>query len=308
MANTGPATIIDNVRARAGRSTDTTLITEQFVLDALNKSQKEIARRIPRHVDKDKKDTTTHRLSSSKTVEIGGLARSSNVVTATTTAVHYYVAGQEVNLADVDSGSETNAFAGVFTIINVPSTTTYTYAQTGADESNLAEGSSVSFSFPTSTLDAAHIGNIWILNGGSTNQNEIKYMPLMQFRNRYIPITSGGASEPWIFTRQGNQIYFNTLIGGDFNGLFLHIDYTAKATDLANDTTVSEYADSDEVLTHFALATCFDAMAVSEPTFLVNAIKSWSDYEKWLLAMLDDNDMKIEGLYGDLDGDNFYCD
>lgn len=74
------------------------------------------------------------------TVAIGGAARSSNVVTVTTSAAHGYVVGEVVTLADVDSGSETNAFSGAHTIVATPTTTTFTFAQTGADESNLAAG------------------------------------------------------------------------------------------------------------------------------------------------------------------------
>jgi hypothetical protein len=67
-------------------------------------------------------------------------------------------------------------------------------------------------------------------------------------------------------------------------------------------------SDSDNVLTFFALATCFDAMAASVPRFTVNALKNWADYNKWLLEFRDENDMKLEGLYGDLDGTYNYGD
>ena len=73
-------------------------------------------------------------------VAIGGAARSSNVVTLTTGTAHGMAVGETVILADVDSGSETNAFSGSHTIVSVPTTTTLTFAQTGANESNLAAG------------------------------------------------------------------------------------------------------------------------------------------------------------------------
>jgi hypothetical protein len=74
------------------------------------------------------------------TVAIGGAARSSNVVTVTTSAAHGFVAGETAVLADVDSGSESTAFSGSHTVVAAPSTTTFTFAQTGNDESNLAAG------------------------------------------------------------------------------------------------------------------------------------------------------------------------
>ncbi len=86
-----------------------------------------------------------------KTVAIGGCVRLTNVVTTTTTQPHGFVVGETVIIADVDSGSEANAFAGSFTIASVPSTTTVTHAQTGADEANLAQGTAVVDKSPTGT-------------------------------------------------------------------------------------------------------------------------------------------------------------
>lgn len=88
--------------------------------------------------------------SPSKTVEIGGAVRSSNVVTVTTTVTHSLLVGETAIIADVDSGGEANAFSGSFEIVSVPSGTTFTYAQSGANESNLAEGSARVDKPPTS--------------------------------------------------------------------------------------------------------------------------------------------------------------
>jgi len=283
MANTDADALIDTIRARAARTSDTVLVTEAFVLRELNKGQVDIVKKCPRQKDMDKSDKTTYQLSSEKTVEIGGLARSSNVVMATTTAVHYYHVGQEVLLADVDSGSETNAFAGTFTIVSVPSTTTFTYAQTGANESNLAEGTANTYSICISVLDPAHIGNIWILNGSDTNQTPLRYMPLDEFREEYIPVSSIAASEPNCYTRQGDNILFNCPIASDYNGLYLHIDYTSWAAALTNaDTSTSELADSDEGLILYSLARIFDEIAISQPRFEQKALKKRVLYNEWL--------------------------
>jgi hypothetical protein len=87
--------------------------------------------------------------SPPKTVAIGGCVRSSNVVTTTTAVAHGFVVGETVVLADVDSGGETDAFSGSFTIASVPTTTTLTHAQTGANEANLAEGTALVDKPPT---------------------------------------------------------------------------------------------------------------------------------------------------------------
>jgi hypothetical protein len=230
MANTQAATLIANVRARAGRSNDTTLITPQFVLDALNEGQSEIVLRVPRQIDMDKTDETTYTISTN------------------------------------DLG------------------------------------------FDITTLDPAHIGDIWILNGSDTRRQGLKYMPLTQFRDRFLPVSEIGTGEPRIYSRQGNNILFNVPVSEDLNGLNLKIDYTKKATDFPNITSTaqSELSNSNNVLTFFALATCYDAMSSSVPRFTTNALKAWADYEKWLLRYRDDNEMKLEGLYGDLDGEYNY--
>lgn len=230
MANTQAATLIANVRARAGRSNDTTLITAQFVLDALNTAQREVAQSTPRQVDLDKTDESTYTVSTGET------------------------------------------------------------------------------GFDITTLDPQHIGHMWILNGGDTRRKGLQYMPLPQFRGNFVPVSQQAPDEPWIFSRQGNTVLYNVPISAAIDGLKLKIDYTKKPTEFPDITSVAEsdMSDSDNVLTFFALATCFDAMSSSVPRFTTNALKAWADYEKWLLRFRDENDMKLEGLYGDLDGAYHY--
>jgi len=63
------------------------------------------------------------------TIAPNGAARSTNVVTITTTMAHGLTAGQTVVIAGVADTS----FNGTFTISTVPSTTTFTYAQAGTN-------------------------------------------------------------------------------------------------------------------------------------------------------------------------------
>ncbi|MBI3404038.1 MAG: hypothetical protein HY046_01095 [Acidobacteria bacterium] len=58
-----------------------------------------------------------------------GAVRTSNVVTITTTAAHGFSVGQTVTIAGVTDTS----FSGSFVIVSVPTTTTFTFAQTGVD-------------------------------------------------------------------------------------------------------------------------------------------------------------------------------
>ena len=61
--------------------------------------------------------------------------RTSNVVTITTSVTHGYSAGQSVTVAAVTNTS----LNGTFTIASVPTTTTFTYAQTAADLASTAD-------------------------------------------------------------------------------------------------------------------------------------------------------------------------
>lgn len=297
MANKTGAALIVAVRQQAGRTNDTVLITETFVLEALNEGQQEIMRELPRQKDMDSNDSTTFKLSSAKTVAIGGLVRNTNVVTGTTSAAHNFLSGQKITLSDVDSGSETNAFGGEVRLASVPTTTTFTYAQTGADESNLAAGTANAYSFSVAALDPAHIGGIWILNGGATRQQGLKYRKLDWFRRHYLPITQQGASEPTEYMRQGSDINFNIPVGSDFDGLNLLIDYTKWATDLLNGSVASELLRSNKGLILFALAECYDALALSMPQFESKALKTRVLFDRWFEKYKDYNDMLIEELY-----------
>ena len=297
MANKTGANLIIAVRQEVARASDSVLITETFVLDALNNAQIDIVRRTPRLIAMDKDDKTTYQVSSAKTVAISGLARSSNVVTATTSEAHLCLVGQKVTLTDVDSGSETNAFAGEFTIASVPTTTTFTYSQTGADESNLAAGTSNAYSFYTGTLDPAHIGGIWILNGSSTRKAGVRHRPLPEFNRKWFPVAEEGDSEPWEYARRGKHILWNCPVGSDYNALYLHLEYTSWATDLADDTTASELERSNRGLILYAKAECYDAMAVAMPRFEAAALKTRTLYEKWLREYQDENELALEELY-----------
>ncbi|MDB4726227.1 hypothetical protein OAF54_02230 [bacterium] len=72
---------------------------------------------------------------------ISSAARATNVVTVTTSADHGFIAGDYITIANTDA--TTNSFNGSFEIASAPTTTTFTFAQTGADESATVTGSSV---------------------------------------------------------------------------------------------------------------------------------------------------------------------
>lgn len=219
MSNKTGANLIIAVRQQAARTNDSVLITETFVLEALNEAQLHIVRKLPRIVALDKQDITTYTISTD----------------------------------DV--------------------------------------------SFDISTLDPAHIGGIWILNGASTRKQGLRYRSLEVFRRKYTPIANESASEPTEYTRQGNTIYFNRPVSSDYDSLNLHIDYTKWATDLANGAVASELPLSNKGLILFALAECYDAMALSQPHFESKALKTRVLFDRWFEGYASYQEMLIEELY-----------
>ncbi len=99
-----------------------------------------------------------------------GIVRSSNVTTVRTTSSHGYAVGMAFTISNVLGGSGTS-FNGNFTIATVPSSTTFTFNQTGTNSSgassidvtNAARASSRSANQVTLTLAEAHG-----LKGGET--------------------------------------------------------------------------------------------------------------------------------------------
>lgn len=77
-------------------------------------------------------------VSSGTSRTISNVARTSNVVTITTSAAHGFTAGQSVRV----SATTNTGLNGTFTIASVPSTTTFTYSQTGTDIASGADSGS----------------------------------------------------------------------------------------------------------------------------------------------------------------------
>lgn len=70
------------------------------------------------------------------TASAGNLVRSSNVVTATTTTAHGFYVGQSVVMTSAGEGTLVN---GIKTVASVPSSTSFTYAETAANATSAAD-------------------------------------------------------------------------------------------------------------------------------------------------------------------------
>jgi len=273
------------------------------VLAALNEGQIHIVRKTPRIVGLDSSDATTYRIDrwSTTAVDVTVAVRATTGVVTLTAAGHGLEVGDIATVADVENNTD---FSGNVEILSV-ATNDITYFQ------NLAADDGVGATFGTivklaakptfdiSTLDPAHIGGIWILNGSSTNQSGLKYRELSEFRKRYIPLAEMAPSEPWEYTRQGSDILLNCPVARDYQGLRFRIDYTAWATDLANDTVASVLPKSDKGLIFFALSEVYDEIALSVPRFETKALKTRALFNQWLGEYADYQEMLIEELYGE---------
>ena len=152
-------------------------------------------------------------------------------------------------------------------------------------------------SFNLATINPAHLGGIWILNGASTRREGLKYRRVEEFRKKFLPVANQGATEPVEYTRQADVIYFNCPVSSDLNNLYLHIDYTDWATALTDAATASEIVDSDKGLIFFALAEIYDEIALSQPKFEQKALKTRVLFNNWLETYQDYNEMMFEELY-----------
>lgn len=96
--------------------------------------------------------------------------RTSNVVTITTSVAHGYSVGDSVTIAAVTN----TGLNGTFNIDSVPTTTTFTYAQTGTDIPSGADTGTVTFAYVTPSEQRwrfTQFGNVLIAaNGGNRLQ------------------------------------------------------------------------------------------------------------------------------------------
>lgn len=98
-------------------------------------------------------------VSALNTLSITNKARASNVATLTTSAVHGLSAGDKVTVSGVTGG-----FDGTYTVVAAPTTTTFTYANTGSTVSSTAVSPNGTCQASRSTyfiaLDAIRLDNV----------------------------------------------------------------------------------------------------------------------------------------------------
>jgi len=301
MANSGCSTLIATIRQRAGRSNDTVLITTAFVLAALNEAMLEIVRQSPRLVDLDKSNTTTYRIATWSTtpVAVTAASRAATGVVTLTAAGHSLEVGDICTVADV-AGATTD-FDGNYEVLSV-SGDDITYFQNADAESAATFGTIVQkaakATYDISTLNPAFIGGIWLMNGADTRPEGLRYRPLPEFEEMYMPVSEQSEDEPTEYTRQGNNIIFNCPVSRSYSGLKLKINYTGFATSFSSvsSTATCELTNSDKGLVLFVLAEVFDELALAQPQFETKALKTRALFNQWLSDYQNWNEMQLEEL------------
>lgn len=196
---------------------------------------------------------------STQSRTVSNVSKTSQVVTITTTTSHGYYAGQRVTVA----ATTTTSINGIFTITGTPTTTTFTYTQSGGDISSTVDTGSVQLT--NSTTETSNITNVSktaTIVTISTNTNH-GYKTGQRVTVAATPSTavngtftiSSVAPSTFTYTQSGADIP-STVNTGTVTGLVTMIAQTTKkvtldlfgtspdATKLTNALSVSTYLET----------------------------------------------------------------
>jgi hypothetical protein len=152
------------------------------------------------------------------------VGRATNVVTIATSVAHNYVVNDIVTIAAVTNTSVN----GTFTIASVPTSTTFTYAQTGTDYPNTTDtGTTTSSSY----LVAGNISGVVAVNHGGTGTNVLKAnnLALGNGTSPVLGIPAGSA---------GNVLTSSTLSTVTAGSFVIGTEYTIASVGSTNWTSI----------------------------------------------------------------------
>ncbi len=212
-------------------------------------------------------------VSGASTVAIAatnGAVRATNVVTITTTAAHSFAVGNTVTVTGVTD----TTFSGSFTIVSVPTATTFTYAQTGADATS-GGGTVVNISVNWFVNDVA---------GGNSTVGTISTAGLYTAPAALPPpvtatITSTGVARSsnvvTITTTAAHNLVVNQVVNitgvtdASFNGSFL-VATVPSTTTFTYSQSGSNATSGNGTITSFAVT--IKAVSVADSTATATAI------------------------------------
>jgi hypothetical protein len=91
------------------------------------------------------------RTDAKQQFNVSNFALTSNVATVTTSAAHNFTVGQKVRIANVANA----VFNGTFTVLTVPTSTTFTYAKTNANIASTAASVGTALALVVETVTCA---------------------------------------------------------------------------------------------------------------------------------------------------------
>ena len=159
-------------------------------------------------------------------VAVSSATRASNVVTATTSSAHNLTTGQTVLIAG--TAAATDSFNGYFTVASTPDTTSFTYSQTGADETTTSAGTASQSAYDIMATGAGYNElvdtgdmNVWSMLLGNQmiiyqkhsiwSMSHVGGSDVFRFRSEMSDL---GLLAPNLLVSSGNRHYF---VGDDYN-------------------------------------------------------------------------------------------
>lgn len=153
-----------------------------------------------------------------------------------------------------------------------------------------------SYSLSGFTYPIAHISNIWILDG--TSSQRLHYLDKNDFDVRWPDVSAVSSGLPKYYTRRGNAIEFNCPISSAYNGKDIRVDYCKWAADFedTSSSATSEIEKADYGLILFAWAEALRVIAKGNAAMVAIAEERFKTFVQWFNNFKSYHNMQIEEL------------
>ncbi|RLF49985.1 MAG: hypothetical protein DRN20_00505 [Thermoplasmata archaeon] len=164
---------------------------------------------------------------------ISSISRSSNTVTVTTASAHGYTVNSIVKI----KGTSSDTFEGIYTIASVPSSTTFTYAQAGDDETATGGTTSV-IGYPLQTVANQMMQNLRAVERVTyADQWELRFVERPTFFQWHTLSTTSYTGKPTHYTYfYDNRPYIGLYpaCGGQYQ---IFIQYICRHSKIDNNSS-----------------------------------------------------------------------
>ncbi len=175
---------------------------------------------------------------------ISNVARTSNVVTITTSVSHGYTAGQSVTVAATTNTSVN----GTFTIASVPAVNTFTYAQTAADITSVADTGSTlvvgRYSFYAAGTAENYFGGNTVISVTDNTNAALRITQLGTGNALLIEDSANPDSTPVVVDNNGNILQGTTTQLFDGGASIARIQSISAGTNNSRVRSIQHYGSS----------------------------------------------------------------